>query len=314
MDSIQFWKNFNLGKELALSGSYIYNGLKSFDEMETFYYEEEIFEFLYAISVGIERLQKIAIILKENIMSSGQQDFEKSLITHNHLELMKRITKTEKIDVSSLSYDFLQLLSKFYNSWRYDRYSLSDFYNYDKEKVAFILFLEKHLNVKIDNKGVIFTSNERNYKKFIGRTIGKIVDFLYEIIKRESKRLNLYTYEIRTYTKAFKIFIRKEYDFLAEDIFWKELLIYILNNVNNNEYLDLYKSMEPLEFDDGDLVGMIKSLKNDLLKQEYLDSLDYLFEEVENKKERFEFLDLIGNESLYLNNGEDEKIDEDDNE
>ena len=46
MDSSTFWKNFNLGTELQISGSFIYNGLLVFDEMETFYHEEEIFEFL----------------------------------------------------------------------------------------------------------------------------------------------------------------------------------------------------------------------------------------------------------------------------
>ena len=310
MNAIECWKNFNLGKELALAGSYVYNGLKSFDEMETFYYVEEIFEFLYSLSVGIERLQKISIILKENVTPDKQFDFEKSLITHNHLELMKRITKTEKNDVSSLSYEFLQLLSKFYNSWRYDRYSISDFLNYDKEKVAFVSFVEKNLKVKIDNEALFVTRNDVRYKKFIGRTVGKIVDYLYEVIKRESYRLNLYTYEIRIDTKANKIFMRKEYDFISEDIFWKELLIYILHNIETNKYLEFYKSIEPLEFDDADLVSMIKSFKNDLLKQEHISQLDCLYEEIKNKKDRFEFLDLIGNEMFYFSEEEEEEEDE----
>ncbi|MDR3283772.1 MAG: hypothetical protein LBS97_01165, partial [Treponema sp.] len=242
MEPDVIWKAFILCKELTLSGSYIYNGLKVFDEMETFYYEEEIFEFLYAISVGIERLQKIAIILKENIVPTKQAEFEKSLITHNHLELMKRITKTESKGISSLSNKLLQLLSKFYKLWRYDRFSLSDYRNHDKEKAAFIDFIEKELNTHIVNEPLITTHNDIRYKKFVGRTIGKITDYLYEIIKRESARLNVYTYEIRIHTKAYKIFIHKQYDFINEDVFWKELLIYILNNSNNSRILELYKT------------------------------------------------------------------------
>lgn len=34
------WKNFSLGKELDIAGSFIYNGLKALDSMETFYYED----------------------------------------------------------------------------------------------------------------------------------------------------------------------------------------------------------------------------------------------------------------------------------
>ena len=105
MEAADYWKTFNLCRELTISGSFIYNGLKSFDEMESFYHAEEIFEFLYFISVGLERLLKITIILKEDVTDEKQEDLEKSLITHNHLELIKRITKTEEMDVSSLSYN-----------------------------------------------------------------------------------------------------------------------------------------------------------------------------------------------------------------
>jgi hypothetical protein len=299
MDTVQYWKT-NLCKELSLSGSYIYNGLKVFDDMEVFYYEEEIFEFLYAISVGIERLQKTAIILKENVPPDRQKEFEKELKTHNHLELMKRITKTEQKDVSSLSYAFLQLLAKFYKTWRYDRYILSDNFHYDKEKQALIAFIEKHLKIEIRNEILNTTPNDIKYKRFVGRTVGKIISYLYEIIKRESCKLNVFTYEIRVHTKAYKIFVRKEYDFINEDIFWKELLIYILNNVDNNEYLGIYRSIQPLDFDDGLLVGMIKGLKSDLFKQENLDSLEYLYDEIKNKKARFDFLNIIGNDKVYL--------------
>jgi hypothetical protein len=300
MKSDVIWKSFSLCKELSLSGSYIYNGLKTFDEMETFSYTEEIFEFLYSISVGIERLQKIAIILKEDIVPERQNEFEKKLITHNHLELMKRITNTEQNDVSALSYDLLQLLSKFYKSWRYDRFTLNDCNNNDKEKFAFIQFIEKHLKVHIADDCLIATSNDVRYKKFIGRTIGKIVDYLYEIIKRESCRLQVYTYEIRGYSKAFKIFIQKEYDFINEDVFWKELLIYILHNNNNSRILELYKTFKPLEFDEGLLISMIKSLKSDLMKQEHLGMLDTLYDEIENKGERLKLLDIIGNEDIVF--------------
>ena len=46
--------------------SFIYNGIYSLDNMESFHNVEECFEFLYNISVGIERLQKILVILVEH--------------------------------------------------------------------------------------------------------------------------------------------------------------------------------------------------------------------------------------------------------
>lgn len=314
MDAITFWKNFNLGKELSLSGSYLFNGLKTLDEMENFYFEEEIFEFLYSISVGIERLQKIAIILKENVLPENQNEFEASLITHNHMELMKRLRASEIKKLSTIHNEFLSLLSLFYKSWRYDRFSVSDFRNYNKEKCALIAFVEKHLSIKISEEMFNVTPNSPRIKKFLGRTIGKIVEYNYEIIERESSRLNIYTYEIRVDSKAYKIFMRKEYDFIKEEIFWKELLLFIINKSETNDLLSFFKNKEPLEFDEGMLPQLIASFKSDLLKQEHLDMLDVLYEDLQGKKERLEFLDLIGNENFMLENEEEEMLTEATNE
>lgn len=300
MEAEAFWKSFNLCKELTLSGSYIYDGLKTFNDMESFQFEEEIFEFLYNISVGIERLQKIAIILKEEVTPENQEEFEKGLITHNHMELMKRLRKGELKKLSTIHNEFLSLLSVFYKSWRYDRFSISDYKNYDKEKKAFIGFVEKFLSIKIEEDYLLTTPNDIRIKRFIGRSIGKIVEYLYEIIVRESIRLNVYTYEVRVDSKAYKIFLRKEYDFLKEEILWKELLVFILNKVNENDILSIYKGIKPLDFDEGLIVQLISSFKNDLLKLEHLDMLDELYAEIRNKKERFESLDMIGNDSYYF--------------
>jgi hypothetical protein len=72
-DPDYFWKNFRLGTELQISGSFIYNALYTLDNMQTFYYEAECFEFLYNMSVGFERLQKIAVILLEHDKNGHQE-------------------------------------------------------------------------------------------------------------------------------------------------------------------------------------------------------------------------------------------------
>ncbi|HPV20642.1 MAG TPA: hypothetical protein PK102_03300, partial [bacterium] len=76
MNSSLFWKNFNLGKELEISGAFIYNGLYRLHEIQTLYYDEEIFEVFYNLSVGLERLLKIAIILIEHDENMDQEKFE----------------------------------------------------------------------------------------------------------------------------------------------------------------------------------------------------------------------------------------------
>lgn len=63
MNRSDFWKNFSLGTELEVSGNFIYNGLKIINTIKNFDYPEEVFELLYNISAGFERMMKITIIL-----------------------------------------------------------------------------------------------------------------------------------------------------------------------------------------------------------------------------------------------------------
>ncbi|GAB3807092.1 hypothetical protein [Virgibacillus kimchii] len=180
MDAETYWKNFNLGKELTVAGGFIYNGLKTFDSMENFGKEGEIFEFFYNTSVGIERLLKIVAILTEHSDSMNQEEFEKSLITHNHMELLRRISKKHNCGFSNLQNDFLDMLTNFYKTIRYDRYNLESIQSNNKEKVYLVSFLVKHLKVRIDSEGMLVSPNELRYKRYIGKIIGKISEVLYE--------------------------------------------------------------------------------------------------------------------------------------
>ena len=141
MEKIEFWKNFSLGTELEISGAFIYNGLKLINNIENFNYSEDVFEILYNLSVGIERLEKIAIILIEHKDVDNQEEFEKKLISHNHQELLKRITKNNSIQLHKPELEFITLLSIFYKKNRYDRFNFDTTNQYDKEKVLFIDFI-----------------------------------------------------------------------------------------------------------------------------------------------------------------------------
>ena len=88
MKPAEAWKNFNLGEEVSISGAFIYNGLRRFHEMRILDHTDEIFEVLYNLSVGFERLLKIAVVLLEHEEAIDQDALEKSLITHNHLSLI----------------------------------------------------------------------------------------------------------------------------------------------------------------------------------------------------------------------------------
>jgi hypothetical protein len=44
MNATDFWKNFRLGEEIHISGTFIYNGLRRFHEMSKLDIDDELFE------------------------------------------------------------------------------------------------------------------------------------------------------------------------------------------------------------------------------------------------------------------------------
>src|SRR3546814_6971025 len=84
MSRSELWKNFRLGEELDVTGTFIYNGLRRFHELHKLDYSADLFEVFYQLSVGIERLMKIALVLLEHDDANDQDAFERSLSTHNH--------------------------------------------------------------------------------------------------------------------------------------------------------------------------------------------------------------------------------------
>ena len=63
MDDSWFYKNFNMVKELDIAGEFIYNGITELNGMDVIRDNASTFFTLYTISVGIERLQKIILVL-----------------------------------------------------------------------------------------------------------------------------------------------------------------------------------------------------------------------------------------------------------
>lgn len=301
MNHIEFWKNFKLGTELAISGSFLYNGLRCLDEIETLYYEEEIFEILYNLSVGLERLIKVAVILIEHNDEVNQEEFEKSLISHNHLDLVKRIENRIPLSLDSPHYEFLALLSTFYKKHRYGRYNINSGFVLNQEKKTFHTYLEKYLKLKIDDSSIIVTSNDKRFKKFIGSIVGKITTQIFDIIRYEAARLNIYTYEIRFGSKAFKIFCDKKFIFEEENIFLKELLVYLINSKKSCGILGFIKEIKPLKFDSGLNQEYLQSFFSSEKRMLHIEEMDELYTDIKNPKERLELLNLIGNNVYYFN-------------
>ena len=294
MEKIEFWKNFSLGTELEISGAFIYNALKLINNIENFNYSEDVFEILYNLSVGIERIEKIAIILIEHKDIDNQKEFEKKIISHNHQELLKRITKNNSLQLNKPEIEFITLLSIFYKKNRYDRFNLDTKNQYDKEKELFIDFIKSRLNVEVDNDSSYESfKNTQQIQSFLSKIVGKISSEIFNVIECIAREQNIYTYELRLDGKAYNVFINKDYIFNYETILKKEFIISIINNSNSN-FIKFIKSIQPLCFDVQDENEMISNLLATNKSNHYFDELDNLYENIINKNDRFKKLELIG--------------------
>ncbi len=296
----EYWKNFNLGTELDIAGRFIFNGLQAFHEMRSFTAEEDAFEFLYGVAVGIERLLKIAVILTEHDKVTDQDEFEKGLITHSHQGLVKRLKDNHELDFAGVHNEFVSILSSFYKSHRYGRYNLASVYEPARERDDLNAFLERHLSIKIDIDGMFtVTQNERRHKKFIGKVISKIVLPVFQIVRKEAGRLNLYTYEIENDSKASKIFYGESFDFEDEDILQVELIAYLASKEASGPNVSFIRDLiQPLPFDPALEADYFAALRSDRQKQRVLGELEANYEDVEDFKERRELLELATSEHL----------------
>ena len=154
MDKIWNYKNFNMVYELDVAGEFIYDGIQALNQMNSISIGAPIFSFLYHLSVGIERLQKIILVLFEDITLENYEEFEKSLITHSHGYLHERISKKVNVDFNSRENEFLTLLSTFYNHSRYNRFNFNASLNQEKE------LLEEYILKYINDYFLYYSMNE----------------------------------------------------------------------------------------------------------------------------------------------------------
>jgi hypothetical protein len=161
--------------------------LRGFHQLRKLDHPDELFEVLYNLAVGFERLLKIVVVLLEHSDSDDQEAFEKSLITHSHLDLLARIKKMQKLKLSTQHNDFLSLLARFYKQIRYGRFGLDSVFDGSRERREICEFLAKHLKVEFgEGESPFGTFNDDRYRKFLHQVSMKIANSLYEIVEHSS--------------------------------------------------------------------------------------------------------------------------------
>ena len=266
MDPTEFWQNFKMGEEQEIACNFIYDGLRNLHEMETLSLETEIFPVLYNLSIGLERLFKVAIVLTEVDENTNIDEFEKTLITHDHIALFNRLKKTVELDFGPAQTGLLTLLSVFYEDHRYGRFNIPQRDNLSKDKKLFHTFLNKYLN--IDIKDDIFgADNSLQIKKFMGKTVKKMTKQIYSVVDKAASAKGLYTYEISgSSSKAAKIVWGKDdITFDNEEVVMMEVLIFLLKTTEADR-IKLMKEIDPLPLDpalDGEYLQFLLRKRTD---------------------------------------------------
>lgn len=302
----EWWKNFALGAELDVAGTFIYNGIKSLHDLDMLDQAVDIFEVLYNLSVGTERLLKVAIILIEHNTQVDVAELEGSLITHSTIDLAIRVQRHVDLDLTDLHREWLSLLSKFYKSYRYGRYTSRAVPDVFEEKRVFQEFLAKHLNLTLGDDVWFSLRNSDQIRKFVGKIVKRIADSLFRVVRTRASALNIYTTEIRADSKAIKTFYGERLDFIDETIKKKELLLFLLSPKANGAHLQLLKSVDALDLDTAMVPAYIKALLNDVHLSYVGGLVDELYVDITNKSERFALLAVMEDEYVATESEDEE--------
>lgn len=272
---------------------------------------DNIFGFLYKISVGIERLQKIAYILLKNPTENKYQEIEKEIITHSHTGLQEKINKLTTIKLNDHQKAFLNLLTSFYNSSRYDRYNYST--QLDDELQLFFNYVEERLKIKIEMYDFFIPQIDKKVKRFIGRVILGLAQGLYSIIREQAGKIGLYTYEIAADSKSMKVFLSSfdknslQEQIIDEHIAFKEFLIFLLNTTKTSGLYEFMKEIKPLNLDIAMVQEYLSEFVHGEFPQQLIDEIEFAYSEEDiDIKERLAMLECIGDTSCYFDIDEDE--------
>lgn len=287
--------------ELDIAGEFIYDGIYVLNQMATIDQSALLFSFLYHISVGLERLQKIVIVLFEDINLENYKKFEKSLITHCHMDLSKRICKCTGINMNACENEFLQMLTVFYKSERYHRFNLESQFSAEQDSVA--NFIAKYLPPKKIQRhfltdGIIISND---VKELFGRVIGKLSKKYYNLVCEGCVKSRTFSYELRSGSKAQKIFLGEyqkkslQQQRITEEIVLKELLVYLRNTKDSNELIELINSIPPLDIDPALLNDYIFEVSKGIVPQSLIDEVEFLYGENGYSIDRSNQIKLIGN-------------------
>jgi hypothetical protein len=264
-----------------------------------------IFTSLYQAAQGIERLLKISIeLLVYGDENYNREKVNKLLYGHNHSAMVGYLTNAGRLSLKVREKHLIDLLSKFYNSARYNRYSYST-----DNTLELKLIREFAKEVKNDNY-------DEAVKHMYGKSLGKVSRTLYELISQLSRENGIFVYELNSDSVATFVF----FNHCKDDLYMllknieqskRELLWFLIRKGGELPLKDAGKEFEELPFDDMELQDYMHELVcNENSGGNIYDFVSSAYDEMadqdrEKWKDRMYFVGMIGNRYVIFG-GEDE--------
>lgn len=301
MNPAQWWKNFDLNAEVHIAGTFLYDGMQSLGHCRRTDNDDELFSVLYHLSVGLERLMKVVIVLSEHTDKTDQETFEKDLVTHNTVALLERIRKAHpKIEFVKREWSLANCLAVFYGVYRYDHFRLETIRNRGQFREAFRAFLEKDSGITLSGAGeFIPTDDIPRIRKHVDKVVRTLAVKLFHLVEELARKDNIYTYELRSGSKASMILTGVEHTFETEETALKELLLYLLLRHRGTKLSVVTENLRPLELDPPDAVDWIDAFSNPDKREMLVSMVNTLRKDINRKdlKERDKLLELLGPEA-----------------
>jgi hypothetical protein len=177
----------------------------------------------------------------------------------------------------------------------------------DRERNVVCTFIGKHLQVQFPDRDSLFgTLNKVEYKKFVRKIVLKISTEIFSAVRKRASELNLYTYELRNGSKAETVFLG-EADIQAEDLLWKELLVFFMNTKEGSSYLRFLREIPPLEFDPELVNEYLDCFQSDAAKAFVIGQLEEHYSELKDRSSRLELMNVIGASGVSFDGDDDQE-------
>lgn len=307
MGEINYYKNFNMGRELETAGEFIYGSIREIYSLKSFNEHFKINQILYYGSVGIERLQKILLSMYL-LNSKDDVNFPPEvLLEHKHIALNDKIKASTGLSALNKNHvNMLYLFQEYYKNHRYGEFKL----NYDSDRLAelFAKYFQNITNKDYLSDYICNPSDIKNIKKLYINYLGVIAREYFKLIRSKSNELGIFTTELTTLSNAIKVFYVLDdetlYDYIQlESIALKELIIYLSKFGAKADIKKITRHIKKLKFDPAMINEYLIDITNFKASDQLTDMVYEFYTEMDSKKlkqKRKEIVDLIGCSTVIL--------------